>query len=99
MFFNTLAETTILEDANFIFTKLIVPYSFIEYILTIVVFGGAILLLRYSKMSLKKAMGSFFAIFVVFYTIKWCMYYAPFYFFCVLFFLEITKVVRWFYDM
>jgi len=99
MFFNTLAETTILEDANFIFTKLIVPYSFIEYILTIVVFGGAILLLRYSKMSLKKAMGSFFAIFVVFYIIKWCMYYAPFHFIYVLFFLVITKVVRWFYDM
>ena len=113
MFFNTLAETTILEDANFIFTKLIVPYSFIEFILTIIIFGGAIFLYIYSEMPVKKAVGSFFTLLAVFYTVKWGIYHyempasgvaegyskAEGIFIWTLLVWVITKIARWFNGM
>ena len=76
MFYNILAETsTIFEDANFVFTELIIPSSVIEFVLAIVIFGGAIWLYKYSEMPYNKASGSFITLVAVFYAAKWAYFY------------------------
>ena len=76
MLCNIIAETSsVNEDVNFFFTELLLPGSFLGWIVALIVFGGAICLYVYAEMPQRKAVGSFITLIAIFTAFKWAYYY------------------------